>query len=366
MQGVRAVSTAAFAQAAVFAGAALLAGGAPRLASLAAGLLGALAVRMIVRGRRANFSEADFWALALAVAASFVSLLAFVLLHEIVAWPRAAAFFAAAVLAAPFACAAASTPGGVFAWLRANPAHWAPGAAFFAVAAALAAAGHYPTLYFDHWDLLALYEASARGALRLGDLFTPHGTHWHAGAYAVLLPLARLTHMAQWAEIAANLAFALAAGAALYALLAHSARQLAAAPRTALAFAIGAFFLFSADQIENWFWGWQAAVFINIAGALACIALLARPQANPGALCAAMLAAAAAIYSFATGLALLPIGFAVLLLARRRFDAHAALWLAFSCAVAAHYKFAVLDARPDYVREITPHALDGAALFGLA
>lgn len=242
--------------------------------------------------------------------------------------------------------------------------HWAPAALFFAATAVFALLYHYPVLYFDHWDIVPYYQRLMEGALKPGDLFTPHGTHWHAGGYAVMLGLATLTGMTQTPEIIASLMLAVIACGALYALLRDAWRRLHQ-PTAPVLFAVIAFFLFSADQSENWLWGWQVSVFLNVAGAATCMALLARRDGKTLSLVGAMLAAAIAIYSFATGLALLPAGLVVLLFKRPRLDARLMAWTTFSVAIALHYKIAVLDWRPQYVASITPQALDAGSLGSL-
>jgi hypothetical protein len=241
---------------------------------------------------------------------------------------------------------------------------WAPAAALFACTAVFALRYHYPILYFDHWDLVLLYQRMDDGTLRLGDLFAPHGTHWHAGGYAVMLALAPLTGMTQGPEVFASLALALAAFVALF-LMTSAAWRSRDLWNPALLFVVIAFFLFSPDQSENWLWGWQVSVFLNIAGAAAMLALLARERPTHASLLLAMLAAAIAIYSFATGLALLPAGLVVLWLKRPKFDVSLAAWAIFCVAITLHFKFAVMDTQRVYAASITPHNFDAATLGSL-
>jgi hypothetical protein len=246
----------------------------------------------------------------------------------------------------------------------ANSAYWAPAGCAFAATAVFALLNYYPILYFDHWDILPLYQRLADGTLRWGDLFAPHGTHWHAGGYAVMLTLAPLTGLTQGAEVIVNQILTLATCIVLYALLRNSA--LATGRRVSpFLFAIFALFLFSPDQSENWLWGWQVSVFLNVAGAVVALTLLSCQTSKFVGLAGAMLGAAIAIYSFATGLALLPIGLVVLWGTHRRLDGRLVAWALFSVAVALHYKIAVLDMRPDYVASITPQHFDVHTLTSL-
>lgn len=169
---------------------------------------------------------------------------------------------------------------------------------------------NYRAPYFDHWDLVPMFEASEAGGLNFIDLFALHGGHWHAGAYALLLPLAELTRWSHLAEAALSLAFMAGAGA-LYLRLAH--RFAGGAPFSAYASAV-AFIALSLDQASNLLWGFQLSVFMSQFGvALAFVALTEeRLGALPVAL--ALVGFALAVTSYATGFALAPIGLALIAL----------------------------------------------------
>jgi hypothetical protein len=309
-----------------------------------------------------------WWNLALIAGIAALAALVFVFLDHVLEWRFFRALTVTVCLALPPVWGALRARARPLDWARANVWQWAPATALLAGAAVYALLLHWPLPYFDHWDLILLSEKRAAHALTFADLFAQHGTHWHATGYMVMLTTAQLTHMAHWAEITASVCFAGLAAVALRHVLAATLRETKKKPALlAPAFGIGALFLLSLDQAENWLWGWQVAVFVNIAGALTALWLLTAPRLTPGRLLGALVAAAAAIYAFATGLALLPVGLAVIALRRDgglRWPAFA-VWLVFSLAVGWHYKTGVLDTAKQYVESITPARLDGATFAAL-
>jgi hypothetical protein len=180
--------------------------------------------------------------------------------------------------------------------------------------------------------------------------------------------MARLSSFAHRAEVGASLFFAALAAFALRNIVANSVRAAGAEKCLPIAFSIAALFLFSLGQSENWLWGWQVAVFVNVAGTLVAIWLLSAPTLSFARVTAASAAATCAVYAFATGLALLPTGALILLLRHNtafRWRA-LAVWTMFSIAVVLHYKIGVLDPARDYVASITPSKLDAATLDAFA
>lgn len=173
---------------------------------------------------------------------------------------------------------------------------------------------HYRAPFSDHWDLIPLYREMKAGDLELRDLFGLHGNHWHASGYAVQLGLSNVTDMAHWAESVASIVIAVFGFVALMRMLNFSMTLLDVSQATAWGFGISALFFFSLDQSANWLWGWQVAVFINLTGALWTIERLSLPAISIRNTGLAAIACPLAIYGFGTGWALIPIGFALLVL----------------------------------------------------
>ena len=153
----------------------------------------------------------------------------------------------------------------------------------------------------DSWLLVRQYMQLENGTLRIEDLFITHGFHWHASAYAVLLPLAQLTGFNAVVEVMVSLLISLAGFFALATIFDRAVIDFQVLKARTWLLAMGALFWFSLDQADNWLWGWQVAVFINLTGVIACIALLTSKDLSWFRLSAAAMSAALAVFAFATG-----------------------------------------------------------------
>ena len=214
---------------------------------------------------------------------------------------------------------------------------WGPACLCFGTTLIFSLLFYYRAPFHDHWSIVPLYSSLQSGNLGVSDLFALHGNHWHASAYLLQLGLSPLTGMGHWAE---SLASVIIAGFGFFALVRLLVRT--DTPK-AMAWLIGsaAFFFFSLDQAGNWLWGWQVAVFLNMAGALWAIERLsagAPTVLNTGL---AVMATAVSIYAFATGWVLIPIGW-VLLSVYGGWRSHQGrfallIWTGFAAAMAIHF-----------------------------
>ncbi|NOX83421.1 MAG: GtrA family protein [Alphaproteobacteria bacterium] len=229
--------------------------------------------------------------------------------------------------------------------LRRQVITYGPAAAFFLVTAIYIVLFHFRAPYFDQWGFVRLYRLMAEGAIGVDAMLALHDVHWHVTAYMVLYGLTEITGMNHLYESLANLAFATLGFAGLAQIITRAANDDAAKGLRPLLLGLGAALWFSLDQGGNWLWGWQVAVFINTAGAVWCIALLTSTSLTAAKFAGALVATAAAIASFATGLVLLPIGFALLVFqiramggkARSPVKYYLGLWAVFSIAILTLY-----------------------------
>ena len=214
---------------------------------------------------------------------------------------------------------------------------------------------YYRAPYHDHWDFIPLFAAFQNGDLSLGEVFAPHGGHWHASGYLVQLVLSQVTGMAHWAESLASVIFAGLGFVALVRILARSMADLEISGVAPWAFGLSAFFLFSLDQAGNWLWGWQVAVFVMMAGALWAIERLTRGPLSVANTLVAAVATAISIYAFATAWALIPIGFGLLLvfgaLSSRTGWLCLALWSLLTCLLLWHLTLSRATV-PDHVSSL--------------
>ncbi|MGN6520754.1 MAG: hypothetical protein ACTHK2_15145 [Dokdonella sp.] len=189
-------------------------------------------------------------------------------------------------------------------------------AVFVALAALLlilALLWRVPMMLWDHLDLVPIYERYLQGALPIADLVRIHGGHLHAGAYAVLLVTTDLSHGATWLDVVASMVFLLAYATVITMLALRLARD--RDHGLAYVLILIAFALYP-GHLANLQWGWQVAVFVCLAGAVAAIALLSAPVFTAMRGVAALACAACAFASFAIGFAVLPVGALVLALRR--------------------------------------------------
>ncbi len=183
-------------------------------------------------------------------------------------------------------------------------------------------------------------------------LMSPHNGHWLVAPFSVMLIADRLTHMAPWAEPAASLVVMLMGGLLLTPMLERSAQGFGLARFAPWLAGLAALFWFSLDQAPNWLWGLQVCVLLNVAAAVGVAASLAGPRLGLPEMLGAALAAVIGVYSYAAGLALLPMGFVMILLhpaSRGRRAGAAAVWALLSAVLAAHYLLAVPWGPQDYL-----------------
>jgi hypothetical protein len=247
---------------------------------------------------------------------------------------------------------------------------WTPVLICIAVTLSFSLNFYYRAPYHDHWDLVTHYQRLQTGAYAWGDLFVLHGSHWHASGLFVKLVLAKLTGMAHWTESVASMAFAGLGFLALARILLRVFEQSGADSlrATIWLFGIAAFFFFSLDQAGNWLWGWQVSVFINLAGVLWAIERLSSGSPSCVNALLASIAAAIAIYAFATGWAVIPIGFGLLIVngAHRTWQGKGALliWTTSSALILLHYAIARSAATAAGLDTGFPTQMDFAALIG--
>ena len=178
--------------------------------------------------------------------------------------------------------------------------------------------------FWDQWELVPLLEKSYHSEVTLHDLWAQHNEHRQLFPWMIMLLLARLTHWNIRYELATNIILALG----FFAVLARQVKITGRKPGwNGLLWAIPAISLivFSIAQYENWLWGWQLQIFLNLLAAVSGIVLLADETFNWPRFTAAAFLGVVATYSFANGILFWPIGLAILLIitagARERWPA---------------------------------------------
>lgn len=186
--------------------------------------------------------------------------------------------------------------------------------AFAALAMALLAAAlcwRLPMMLWDHIDLVPMYEAWRGGVLSSSAFWQVHdGSHLHVAAYALLLATTWASGGQPWLDTVAGFVLLLAQALVLL-------RMAGAEPAGRIQgpwLLVLLFIALNPGHLANLQWGWQVAVFISTLGAVAAIALLARPQLSaPGNLLAVLLASVG-VLGFSTALAVFPVALGLLAL----------------------------------------------------
>jgi hypothetical protein len=196
--------------------------------------------------------------------------------------------------------------------------------------------------FWDQWNFVPLLDKSYGQGVTLADLWAQHNEHRLLFPRLIMLGLAH----ASGYDIAFELAVIVLLAAATFAFLWHQfLRTRGALGDTGFPWAIPVMSLlvFSLNQAENWLWGWQIQIFLNVLAVVAGAALLGGGPfrwRNSGG---AFLCGLVATYSFANGLLFWPMGFLTLMLVpfekRRQKERALAFWAAGSAAVIASYLF---------------------------
>ena len=225
-----------------------------------------------------------------------------------------------------------STPRRFSPWLAAAVLPWA-------LLAALVARNALDVPLIDQWSFVPHIERFYTGTLTAADLWSQHGEHRLIFPRLIMLGLSNVTGWNVLYEIALDV---LLATATFFLLARILRRDLSATgkPAPVWLWFVLSLAVFSLAQWENWLWGWQMQVFLNVLFATATIAVLRRTPLEWKTLAAAALLGFVATYSFGNGLLVWPIGMVLVALApevRGRRWIHLLGWAFVSLAVIGSY-----------------------------
>lgn len=185
------------------------------------------------------------------------------------------------------------------------------------------------------WDFIRLLEKSYQGTLTIEDLLA-HEIYWRTPLpRLVILGLARATNWNSNYIIAVNILL----GALIFSVIA--AKVISSGGRLDLShnawlLPVISVMVFSLSQWENWFWGWQVAVFINVFAVLVGFSVLSRNKLSCFGFAGAVLAGIVATYSYINGLLFWPIGlFLIMSLSRKKWHKLSAsfVWILISLVI---------------------------------
>jgi hypothetical protein len=159
---------------------------------------------------------------------------------------------------------------------------------------------------WDQWSFVYVLRAAAAGKLTFADLWCQHNEHRLLFPRLIMVLLARVTGWDVRYEMATSIVFAAAALVVLYLLVRRTWRSLDLADAPSL-LPLLAVMIFSLDQCENWLWGWQLQIPLNVLAVVSGVALLSAPELPWRRFLLALLCGVVATYSFACGLLYWPL-----------------------------------------------------------
>ncbi len=165
--------------------------------------------------------------------------------------------------------------------------------------------------YYDQWLGISLFVKAQRHELTWMDVWAQHNEH------RILLPNLIILGLARWSgwNIRWELATSLILGIGIYAVYAWQIERTATRMRDAAMLwllPVIAVAVFSLRQYENWLWGFQLCMFLNVLMVTMGFALLTRRALTWTTLLAALACGLGATFSFGNGLLYWPLGLALL------------------------------------------------------
>lgn len=189
--------------------------------------------------------------------------------------------------------------------------------------------------YNDQWEIVPVLEKLYSGTLTFQDLWMRHNEHRILFPRIVMVALAYISNWNICYEITANVIL----GICIFGLIIYQINKIKEYGKIKGLVLFGiSLLVFSVSQAENWLWGWQMQIFMNVAAFIAGVFLLASQQANWCKLILACIAGIVATYSFANGICFWGIGFCIILLQKRHMEIHSkylyiVVWVITSCLV---------------------------------
>jgi hypothetical protein len=167
--------------------------------------------------------------------------------------------------------------------------------------------------FWDQWNFVPLLGKSYEESVTIGDLWGQHNEHRLLFPRLIMLGLA---HASRY-NIVWELAVIVVLAAAVFILLWRQfAGGLKALGYKGLPWVVPIFSLlvFTLGQAENWLWGWQIQIFLNVLATVSGFILLSGHTFRWGRFWLALGFGVLATYSFANGLLFWPLGFVAIML----------------------------------------------------
>jgi len=196
--------------------------------------------------------------------------------------------------------------------------------------------------YWDDWLIVSLLEKSYQGTLTSGDFFADD-SHPHRIVFprVIILILARLSGWNLKYQFLINIILGVLIFLTVIAQLKSTIPDLFLSTASWLIPVFG-LLVFSLSQWENWFWGWQICIFLNVWAVVTGIYLLSLSKWGWIGLAVATGLGIIATFSFGNGLLFWPIGLFIIVTSTRK-KRHkwlsAAIWILVSLIILITYLY---------------------------
>jgi hypothetical protein len=165
--------------------------------------------------------------------------------------------------------------------------------------------------YMDQWEAVLFLEKLENHTLSFQDLFAQHNEHRILFPKFIMIVGAYFTNWNIVFELWINILL----GILLYGVVAKNLKPILASPtitHQSVLIAIISLLVFSFSQYENWRWGWQIQIFLNVLMVCLGIDFLSKSAVSVKYFMAAIIAGGVATYSFANGILFWAVGLVVL------------------------------------------------------
>ncbi|MDH7512445.1 MAG: hypothetical protein QHH14_05820 [Clostridiales bacterium] len=199
---------------------------------------------------------------------------------------------------------------------------------------------HVDVPFWDQWNFVPLLGKSFEQGVSFSDLWALHNEH---RLFFPRLIMLGFSHLSRY-NICWELVFSILLAVGIFIIVFFQAKKvflLLGSPGFPWVAPILSLLAFSLHQGENWVWGWQIQIFLNVLAVVMGLVILAMPEFRWRNLAAGVACGVVATFSYANGLAYWPVAFLALLLApspsRRRKRTALAIWLGLTALVFVSY-----------------------------
>jgi len=165
--------------------------------------------------------------------------------------------------------------------------------------------------YWDQWNFIPILEKAHEKTLTFKDLWEPHNEHRIVFPRIIMLILADIS---DW-NISYELYFNVVLAFGVFLLLVYQIKTTLVSFKISFSFwiiPVISIIVFSLNQWENWLWGWNIQVFLNVFSIVGATVVLANPNLSWWKFILAVLLTIIGTYSYASGILFWPIGIIIL------------------------------------------------------